>query len=140
MTKKTWAQKMLTPSEPKLERLDKPYAGASVGDLMLIPTPILIKEYVKSIPKGEVQAVEQLRIKLSKKFNAKITCPLTTGIFLRIVSEAALDELNSGLKDIGDITPFWRCIDLRSPLAKKLSCGADWIEARQLAEKAEKKE
>ena len=62
-----------------------------------------------------------------------MACPLTSGIFLRIVSEAALDEMRSG-KSIEAITPFWRLVSPKAPLSKKLSCGPEFVAERRKAE------
>ncbi|MCC5928875.1 MAG: hypothetical protein JJU28_06490 [Cyclobacteriaceae bacterium] len=57
---------------------------------------------------------------------ADYTCPVTTGIFLRIVAEAAYEELQNG-KNQEEIIPFWRVIDPKSALAKKLSFGQELL-------------
>ena len=53
-----------------------------------------------------------------------MSCPMVTGIALRIVSEASYEEYNLGLENI---TPFWRVVSPSSALAKKLYCGIDFI-------------
>jgi len=45
---------------------------------------------------------------------------------LRIVAEANYEKLQQG-KRIEEITPFWRAIEPNSVLAKKLTCGQDFI-------------
>lgn len=67
-----------------------------------------------------------LRLALAKDRGAEATCPLTTSIFLRIAAEAAWDEMEAGAA-LANITPFWRVVDPKSDLAKKLRCGPDWI-------------
>jgi hypothetical protein len=57
---------------------------------------------------------------------ADFTCPLTAGIFLRIAAELAWEQHQHG-KPLAKITPFWRVVDLKSPLAKKLACGVAFI-------------
>jgi len=49
------------------------------------------------------------------------------------VAEAAWDEIEAG-KATTDVAPFWRVIDPKSPLAKKLRAGGKWIEQQRLAE------
>jgi hypothetical protein len=51
------------------------------------------------------------------------------------VAEAAWDEICGG-KATTDVAPFWRVIDPKSPLAKKLRAGVQWIEQQRLAEQA----
>ena len=46
-----------------------------------------------------------------------ITCPLTTGIFLRIAIEASLEQWKGEKSKL----PFWRIINEKNPLLKALS-------------------
>ena len=74
---------------------------------MLIPTPKLVDELVRKIPKGKLATVGELRRRLAKEFRADVTCPLTTGIFLRIAAEAAEEDRANGRKRV---TPYWRVV------------------------------
>lgn len=100
---------------------------------MFIATPQLVDAYIRQIPKGKQVNVKTLRNDLAKAHRADATCPLTTGIFLRIVAEASYEKYRQ-TKSVRGITPFWRVIDSRSALAKKLSCGARFIAERRKAE------
>ena len=71
-----------------------------------------------------------MRDDLAKDYQADKTCPVTTGIFLRIVSEASYEEYSNGI-DLNVITPFWRMVNPNSKLAGKLACGIDFIARRQ---------
>ena len=51
---------------------------------------------------------------------------MSTAIFLRIVAEAALEEMEAG-KAVSRITPFWRVIDAESKVAAKLPVDSEWI-------------
>ena len=74
-----------------------------------------------------------MRDDLAKVYQADKTCPVTTGIFLRIVSEASYEEYDNGI-DLNAITPFWRMVNPNSKLAEKLACGIDFITERQTIE------
>ena len=124
--KKTWLEKFNHPDEPKVKRTDKAFADIPAGSNMLIPTPLLIDNYLKEIGYGKHIDIKTLRKDLALEHNADFTCPLTTGIFLRIVAEANYEQLQNG-KSIDDITPFWRAIKPNSPLAKKLTFGQDFL-------------
>jgi hypothetical protein len=50
------------------------------------------------------------------------------------VAEAAWDEIEAGAP-ISEVAPFWRVVDPKSPLAKKLRAGSTWIEQQRLAER-----
>ena len=117
---------------PKVETLDKPWAGLQKGQTIGIATPKHMSAYFQKIPRGETRTIEDLRASIAKQLKADAACPMTTGIFCRIAAEAALEEIAEGAKP-AEVAPFWRLIDPKSPLAKKLSCGPDFIrEMRQL--------
>ena len=97
---------------------------------MLIASPPIIDGYVKSILYGEFVEPVKMRDDLAKDYQADKTCPVTTGIFLRIVSEASYEEYDNGI-DLNAITPFWRMVNPNSKLAGKLACGIDFIAKRQ---------
>ena len=61
-----------------------------------------------------------MREALAKKANVNKTCPVSTGIFLRIAIEASLEE-QSKKKLKKPNLPFWRIIDEKTAVAKKLS-------------------
>lgn len=128
---KTWKQKMVAKHEPHVEVLERSYAGVPIGGKLFIATPELVKSYLDKIPDGKSETVQELRDNLAKTRDADTTCPMSTGIFVRIVAECALEDLAQGEKDV---TPFWRVVDPKSPLAKKLSCGPDWIRERRAME------
>ena len=90
--KKTWEEKFNVSHEPRIEKADKTFAGVHEGQMMLIPTPALVDAYIRKIPAGKSVDPALLRQDLAAEYHAEVTCPLTTGIFLRIVAERALDK------------------------------------------------
>ena len=104
------------------------------GSSMLIANTLIFDKYINNIPYGEFIPTKNMRIDLALKFNCDVTCPLTTGIFIRVVSEASYQEYIDG-KPINAITPFWRVVSPESNIAKKLACGIDFIIKRQEEEK-----
>jgi len=131
--RKTWREKMNPDAKMKLIRLEKKYMGAEPGAKMLVATPEIVRDYISSIPRGQTRTAKQIRDDLARSHKAQITCPTSTGIFVRIAAEAALEELNEG-KSIKKITPFWRAVDPDSPAAQKLTCGPDFVRARRKEE------
>jgi len=130
---KTWAEKLSIDRKPVVEKVDKDFAGVKAGQMMLIPTPKIVDAYIRHIPKGRQVDVNTIRKDLASEYHAEITCPLTTGIFLRIAAEAAYDEFEKG-KSIDKITPFWRVIDEKSNTAKKLSFGTKFLKEQRKKE------
>ena len=128
---KSWKEKLNIDKSFVVKRLDKNFSDMKVGENMLIATPKIIDEYIKQIPKGINTNIKTLRNDLALTYNADTTCPVTTGIFLRIVSEAAYEDLLNGEKNI---TPFWRVVDHKSKTASKLACGINFIKKRRSEE------
>lgn len=124
---------MSHPAKPEVKCIDVPYAGAPAGSRMLIPTPRLIDAYLWQIPVGQTVAPELMRRDLAADQSADFSCPLTSGIFLRIAAESALEEMANGRTAL-EVAPFWRVVDPRSPLAGKLSCGRSFVEAQRRQE------
>lgn len=131
MAKTTWAEKFLQPREAFVEVVQKSTPAMKAGQKMLIPTPVEIDQVVRTIPEGQVMVMADLRDRLAQNHEADVTCPLTTGIFLRMAAEYALQEMSQGKEDV---MPFWRVVDPKSPLAKKLPCGPELIVSRRAAE------
>lgn len=89
---------------------------------MLIPTPLGIDALVRQVRRGKLVTVNQLRERLARDFQADYTCPLTTGIFLRIAAEAAEEDLSQGKKEI---TPYWRVVKADGSLNEKFPGGGE---------------
>lgn len=132
--RKTWKEKLEVDRKPEVEKTDKGFAGVKEGQLMLIPTPKLVDAYIRQIPNGSQADTLQIRKGLAAEYHAETTCPLTTGIFLRIVAEAAYEDYQKG-KTLSEITPFWRAMDEYSPAAKKLTFGTALLKEQRRKEK-----
>ncbi|MBX7133409.1 MAG: hypothetical protein K1X67_12110 [Fimbriimonadaceae bacterium] len=130
---KTWHEKLNGSKPPFVDIIDKPFGGCPAGSRLLISSPLEIKAEIDQLGPGETLDPADLRTRLAERHDAHATCPLTTGIFLRIIAEAALVELAEG-KNESEITPFWRVIGPKTPVAKKLTCGVEFIESRRKAE------
>jgi ABC-type uncharacterized transport system ATPase subunit len=120
--KKSWLDKLNENKEPKIKKIDIDFADIPAGSNMFIATPKLIDQYINEIGVGKRIDLKTLRKDLAIEHNADYTCPVTTGIFLRIVAEANYEKLQQG-KHLQEITPFWRVIEPNSALAKKLTFG-----------------
>tara|TARA_B100001250_G_C19750048_1_gene767268 strand:- start:384 stop:683 length:300 start_codon:yes stop_codon:yes gene_type:complete len=84
---------------------------------MLISSPKSIAKYISKIPYGARKSIKEMRLELVKKTSADNTCPLTTGIFLRIAIDASFEQRKEGTPNL----PFWRLIDQNHPLLKKIN-------------------
>jgi alkylated DNA nucleotide flippase Atl1 len=75
---------------------------------------------MRQVEKGKLVTVDQIRGRLAKDCRADLTCPLTTGIFMRIAAEAAEEDLREGKTDI---TPYWRVVKASGSLNDKFPGG-----------------
>ncbi len=105
--------------------LDKGFSDISTGEKMLISSPEKISEFIFKIPRGSYSNIKELRRELALKAGADNTCPVTTGIFLRMTIEQNNDDINF---------PYWRVIDEKHPLVKKLKLDENQIKKRRVDE------
>ena len=117
----SWRKKLEKQLEPRVVRVPPKMSRFGRGK-MLIPTPLLVDELVRRVGKGRLVTVSELRRKLARDFGADVTCPLTTGIFLRIAAEAAEEDRANGRKRI---TPYWRVVKDDGSLNPKFPGGID---------------
>lgn len=132
-TQKTWAEKLHCDKKPIIKKIDFDFADIPKNSKMFIATPLIINEYINQIPKGQTVSTQTMRKDLAIENKADYTCPVTTGIFLRIVAEAAFEQYAKKNSTKG-LTPFWRIVEPHSALAKKLSFGQDFIIAQRKKE------
>lgn len=130
---KTWNEKLTGSKPPHTAVLEKAFAGLKAGETLLIPSPLLVRDYMQAIPYGERRAIGQMRAEMAARYGAKATCPLTASLFARIAAEAAWEDLQAG-KGISEVAPFWRLIDADSAVGRRLSCGRDFIETTRANE------
>ncbi|MFC2050111.1 hypothetical protein ACFLTN_02905 [Chloroflexota bacterium] len=121
--RKTWRQKLEeeNPEHGKVVNIPPKMQNRFGTGKMLIPKPMDINALINKIPKGKLATVTQIREKLAKNAHANCSCPMTTGIFLRIVAEVAEEDLKSGK---GEVTPYWRVIKADGSLNEKFPGGA----------------
>jgi len=132
---KSWAEKMKGAKAPHVAVLERPMAGLKPGARLFIASPLLVERYVRSIPRGQTRDAVTMRAELARQHRADATCPMSTGIFVRIVAEAALEAMDAG-EGPDTIAPFWRLVEPDSAAARKLSCGPDFIRTRREMERA----
>jgi hypothetical protein len=98
---------------------------------LLIPRPLDVDALVRHVPSGKLVTVEQIRERLAREHNADLTCPLCTGMFLRLAAEAAEEDRSRGEEKI---TPYWRVVKAGGGLNEKLPGGVEAQAARLTAE------
>lgn len=130
---KTWNEKLNIDRKPEVGPSVRKIDGFPPGSMMLVSTPREVRDYVMALKPGTKSSIPEMRESLAKQFGAEVTCPMVSGIFARIVSEAALEDHRDGMP-LDKITPFWRLVDPKTPLAKRLSCGPDFVERQRKSE------
>jgi alkylated DNA nucleotide flippase Atl1 len=106
-TKRSWKDKLLDSKElPKVEVITHEQEKRWGKGTIAIPAPTEVDAIMKTVPKGKVITINQIRKRVAKAHNATIGCPITTGIFSWIAANAAEEDANAGKK----ITPYWRTL------------------------------
>lgn len=106
--------------EPKLVTVPDRWAERIGHGRMLVPTPLLVDKAIRKIPKGKLATVNLIRDYLANTFQADMTCPLTSGIFLNIAANAAEEDK---LKGQAKVTPYWRVLKEGGELNPKFPGG-----------------
>ena len=115
-TRKSWREKLEIRLERKL--VDDPRGRGK----MLVPTPLDVDALMREAEKGKLITDRQIRERLARNFHADLTCPMTTGILIRIAAEAAEEGLINGREEI---TPYWRVIRPGGSLHEKSPRGVE---------------
>src|SRR4051812_26386154 len=87
---------------------------------MTIATPREVDAAMRSIPRGRVTTINQLRGALARAHGTETACPITTGIFSWIAANAAEEAGADGEKKI---TPYWRTLKTGGELNPKYPGG-----------------
>ena len=87
----------------------------------MISSPREILAVIERIPDRRVLTMGDLRQSLAKSHRADYTCPLTTGIFVRVIAEAADEERARGKAP----PPWWRVVRDDGALIEKFPGGVE---------------
>lgn len=105
------------------------------GDRILMPSGDMIEAYIRAIPRGEAQDVPMMRRTLAEGHDAATTCPVTTGIHLRAIAEAAHAALEAGASS-GEVVPVWRVLERKASVLRRLPFDPAWLLALREQEAA----
>jgi 6-O-methylguanine DNA methyltransferase, DNA binding domain len=103
----SWRAKLEGPQEPRLVDVPLSMQRQCGSGKMLIPRPLDVDALIRTVPRGNLVTVNQIRSRLAAEHGADVACPLTTGIFIRIASEAAEEDRKAGKTRV---TPYWRVL------------------------------
>jgi hypothetical protein len=99
--KADWNAKLRPSLEPEI------VTDKRIGDRLLLPTPLLIGAEIAAVPSGSTIRVSQLREQLARRFGADRTCPLMTGMFIKILAGAVAEDL---AQQRNPRWPVWRLV------------------------------
>jgi alkylated DNA nucleotide flippase Atl1 len=120
-TRKSWQEKLADSKDlPRVERITGKMSRQWGKGTVVIPAPIEVDEIMRSVPKGKVITINQIRDRLARKHGATIGCPITTGIFAWVAAHAAEEEAQQGKKRV---TPYWRTLKSGGELNEKYPGG-----------------
>jgi hypothetical protein len=117
-TRTTWREKL--EREPKIVTIPPKMVKRFGSGKMLIPSPLDVEALIRKVKKGKLVTQDEIRRRLARDFKVDVTCPITTGIFVRIAAEAAEEDLHEGKKQM---TPYWRVIKADGSLNEKFPGG-----------------
>ena len=114
MAKKTYQEQMRHsyPDYPIVKPIPDSMVKTWGEGMQVLPSPLEIREVMRTIPAGKVMTTKQLCKILAKKHNVDMACPYTTGILMNIVAGAIEEDEN-------DDTPWWRTLGSYGELKPK---------------------
>ncbi len=124
--KMTWREKLETQGKrnnlPRVAEIRPNMSQRWGTGTVVIPDPLEVNEIMRSVPRGKLITINQIRERLAKRHGATIGCPITTGIFAGISARAAEEDAAEGKKDI---TPYWRTLKVGGTLSDKFPGGVE---------------
>ncbi len=130
--RKSWREKLANDKGlPLVEEITPSMSQRWGTGTVVIPAPREVDEIMRSVPRGKLITINEIRKLLAQKHRATIGCPITTGIFAWVAAHAAEEDAAEGKKDI---TPYWRTLKTGGELNPKYPGGVEAQCARLEAE------
>jgi alkylated DNA nucleotide flippase Atl1 len=129
--RKSWREKLDNPKLPKVVPVPPKWEKQYGQGMMLVPGPQEIVYLVREVPEGATITMGEIRDRLARAHCVDATCPLVTGILLRIVAEVAEEDARAGS---AEITPYWRVVKDDGSLNPKFPGGVELQAERLRAE------
>jgi hypothetical protein len=116
----TWTERLHDQRPHEVKPAPVNIAGMRKGQVMLVPSALLVDAFVRRVKRGRSFDAKHLRDALAAAHGAKVCRPITTGFHLRTVAEAVGEALARGVS-IARVTPVWRVLPPGAPTLAKLS-------------------
>lgn len=119
--KKSWREK-LTDNKglPRVGRIEGRMTRRWGQGTMVIPAPTEVDAIMKTVPRGKLITITEIRTRLAQRHHVSLACPITTGIFAWIAAHAAEEDAAAGRRRI---TPYWRTLKSGGQLNEKYPGG-----------------
>ena len=120
--RKSWAEKLRDAKGlPKVEPIpEKLGARWGCSGTMVIPSPLEVDEIMRSVPKGRLITINEIRRAVARRHGATVGCPITCGIFAWIAAHAAEEVRAAGGPEV---TPWWRTLKSGGQINEKYPGG-----------------
>jgi alkylated DNA nucleotide flippase Atl1 len=129
---KTFREKLADDKDfPRVEPISPGMAKQWGPGTIVIATATEVDTIMRSVPKGKLITINQIRDVVAQRHGATIGCPITTGIHARIAAGAAGEDEADGKKRV---TPYWRTLKVGGELNEKYPGGLNGQRARLRAE------
>ena len=122
----TWEEKLRKPTnlpivEPMPPRMVRLFGEGTI----CVPSPLEVDGIMRTVPRGRLMSVNQLREIIAKKHGATVGCPMGCGLFINMAARAAEEAEAAGQTDF---TPWWRIVKEGGKLNEKYPGGvvAQW--------------
>jgi alkylated DNA nucleotide flippase Atl1 len=126
--RKSWREKLADDKDlPRVVEITGKMSTRWGTGTVVIPAPREVDEIMRSVPRGRLITINQIRERLAKRHGASIGCPITTGIFASIAARAAEEAKAEGKRNI---TPYWRTLKVGGALNEKYPGGVEAQAAR----------
>ena len=130
--KKTFREKLADDKDlPRVEPMSAGMSRKLGPGTILLPAPSQVNAMMRSVPKGKLATINEIRETLAAQHDATVACPIVTGILARVAAGAAGEEEAEGKKRV---TPYWRTLKADGELNPKYPGGVEGQRARLEAE------
>jgi hypothetical protein len=121
--KPSWQEKLNDTSKglPKVVKIDEKMSRRWGTGTVAIPAPVEVDGIMRSVPRGRLITINEIRAKVAKTHGATIGCPICCGIFAWVAANAAEEAKADGKKGT---TPYWRTLKTGGIVNEKYPGGA----------------
>ena len=126
--KKSWQEKLADDKGlPRIGKIEGRMSKRWGEGTFVIPAPREVDEIMRSVRKGKLTTIDDIRQALASKHGTTMACPLTTGIFAWIAAHASAEAEAEGRKNP---TPYWRTLKAKGELNPKYPGGIPNLKKR----------